>query len=123
MNSNYSVDPRFAYETIIYVAGGVRVADSKGSVIAEYMPVQGDEKNPLGNARDKSIAFSLPFDVIGKPTATWRYTVLVGCQDDHGGAGLGDFRTVEATAKEWTGGGKKKASDPNVYDVILPLNR
>jgi hypothetical protein len=40
-----------------------------------------------------------------------------------GGAGIGDFRSVEPAAKEWIGGGKKKPADPNVYDVILPINR
>jgi glycogen debranching enzyme len=123
MNSNFSIDPRFAYETIVYVGAGVRISNSKGSVLAEYIPIIGDEKNPLGDARQKAIGFAVPLDLLGKPSTTWRYTVVVGCQDDHGGAGLGDFRTVETTAKEWTGGGRKRPADPNVYDVINPLNR
>jgi carbohydrate-binding DOMON domain-containing protein len=123
MNSSYSLDPRYAYETILYVGGGVRVADSKGVILAEYIPVAGDEKNPLGSTRTKEIGFSIPVAVLGKPGTMWRYTVLVGCQDDHGGAGIGDFRTVESSAKEWTGGGRKKPSDSNVYDVIFPLIR
>ncbi|MDP2885755.1 MAG: amylo-alpha-1,6-glucosidase [Ignavibacteria bacterium] len=123
MNSNFSIDPRVAYETIIYVGAGVRISDSRGAVLAEYIPITGDEKNPLGDTRQKVIAFSVPLDVLGKPSTTWRYTVVVGCQDDHGGAGLGDFRTVETTAKEWTGGGRKKPADSNVYDVINPFNR
>ncbi len=123
MNSSYSLDPRYAYETILYVGGGVRVADSKGVILAEYIPVAGDEKSPLGSTQTKEIGFSIPVDVLGKPEAMWRYTVLVGCQDDHGGAGIGDFRTVESSAKEWTGGGRKKPSDSNVYDVIFPLIR
>ena len=123
MNSNFTLDPRYAFETIIYVGGGVRVTDSKGVVLAEYIPVAGDEKNPLGSTKTKEIRFSLPLALLGKPTADWRYTVLVGCQDDHGGAGIGDFRSVEASTKEWTGGGRKKPSDSNVYDVLLPGNR
>ena len=121
MNSNFFLDPRYAYETILYVGGGVRVADSKGTVLAEYIPVAGDEMNPLGSTQSKEVSFSVPVDVLGKPGSLWRYTVLVGCQDDHGGAGIGDFRAVESTAKEWTGGGRKKPSDSNVYDVIFPL--
>jgi carbohydrate-binding DOMON domain-containing protein len=123
MNSNYSLDPKFAYEAIIYIGGSVRVADSKGVILAEYIPVAGDEKNPLGSTQTKEIGFSIPVDVLGNPGTTWRYTVLVGCQDDHGGAGIGDFRSVESAAKEWTGGGRKKPSDSNVYDVIFPLIR
>jgi glycogen debranching enzyme len=123
MNSNYTLDPRFAYESIIYVGGGIRIADSKGTVLAEYIPIPGDEISPLGKTQKKLIEFALPIGILGKPTPSWRYTVLVGCQDDHGGAGIGDFRGVEATAGEWTGGGKKKPGDPNVYDVILPVHR
>jgi glycogen debranching enzyme len=121
MNSNLTLDPRFAYESIIYVGGGVRVADSKGAILAEYIPVAGDEKNPLGSTRTKEIGLSVPIDVLGKPVTSWRYTVLVGCQDDHGGAGIGDFRSVESAAKEWTGGGRKRPIDSNVYDEIFPL--
>jgi carbohydrate-binding DOMON domain-containing protein len=77
----------------------------------------------LGSTQKKEIEFSIPVDVLGKPGTAWRYTVLLGCQDDHGGAGIGDFRTVESVAKEWTGGGRKKLSDSNVYDVIFPLIR
>ena len=121
MNSNFSLDPNYAYESIVYVGGGVRVADSKGTILAEYRPVAGDEKNPLGSTQSKEISFSIPCDVLGKPAAAWRYTVLVGCQDDHGGAGIGDFRGVGSTAKEWSGGGRKRPSDSNVYDVIFPL--
>ena len=123
MNSNCSIDPEFAFETIIYVGGGLRVADSKGKVLAEYIPRTGDERNPLGNTLTKEIRFALPFSVLGRPSQSWRYTVLIGCQDDHGGAGLGDFRAVEARAKEWIGGGRKRASEPNVYDSITPIDQ
>jgi hypothetical protein len=121
MNSRYTLDRRHACERIIYVGGGVQVADAEGGILAEYIPVPGDERNPLGDAEAKTIAFSIPVDLLGKPDASWRFTVLVGAQDDHGGAGIGDFRNVETgSAGEWTGGGKKRAGDPNVYDVILP---
>jgi glycogen debranching enzyme len=121
MNSRYVIDPRVAYESIIFVGGGVRVADSKGTVLAEYIPVAGDEKNALGSTSTREITFSIPLDILGTPVPAWRYTVLVGCQDDHGGAGIGDFRSVEPSAKEWTGGGRKKPADPNVYDAIIPF--
>jgi glycogen debranching enzyme len=123
MNSHYSLAPSRAYETIIFVGGGLQVEDSKGKILAAHMPVEGDEAHPLGDAVNRMIEFSLPLDVIGKPENSWRFTVLVGCQDDHGGAGIGEFRTVAAKGGEWTGGGRKKPSDPNVYDVVEPLNR
>ncbi|MBI3577976.1 MAG: hypothetical protein HY089_01030 [Ignavibacteriales bacterium] len=123
MNSNYILDKQFAFENIIYVGGGFRVVDAKGKILAEYLPVSDDGKQPLGDTKEKIISFAIPVELLGKPETSWRYTVLVGCQDDHGGAGVGDFRSVETVAKEWTGGGKKKPTDSNVYDVILPLNR
>lgn len=123
MNSNYILDKQFAYENIMYVGGGFRIVDAKGNIVAEYLPIPGDEHHPLGDTKEKFISFAIPIEILGTPDAAWRYTVLVGCQDDHGGAGVGDFRSVEATAKEWTGGGKKKSTDSNVYDVILPLHQ
>jgi carbohydrate-binding DOMON domain-containing protein len=119
MNSNYALSDRVAYEHIIYAGGGVRVEDSNGKIIAEYVPVPGDEHNPLGNIHSRTISFSLPRDVIGDPDTVWRYSILVGAQDDHGGAGIGEFRSVEREAKEWVGGGKQRTDDPNVYDVII----
>ncbi|MBI3586233.1 MAG: hypothetical protein HY088_03780 [Ignavibacteriales bacterium] len=123
MNSNYLLDKQFAFENIIYVGGGFRVVDARGTILAEYLPIPGDEQHPLGDTKERIISFAIPTEILGMPEPSWRYTVLVGCQDDHGGAGVGDFRSVEATAKEWIGGGKKKPLESNVYDIILPLNR
>jgi carbohydrate-binding DOMON domain-containing protein len=120
MNSNYVLEPSFAFEDIIYVGGGIRLMDSGKKILGEYLPTAGDEKNPIGNVTTKTIEFSLPQKMLGAPSNNWRYVVLVGCQDDHGGAGVGEFRSVEATPGEWIGGGKKHPSDPNVYDVIVP---
>ncbi|MEX2115536.1 MAG: amylo-alpha-1,6-glucosidase [Bacteroidota bacterium] len=119
-NAQYSLPARHAYEIIVYVGGGIRIEDGKGTVLAEYLPVPGDEANPLGRASSGTLSFAIPFEVIGKPGANWNYAVLVGAQDDHGGAGLGDFRTVGPLPTEWTGGGKRSLRDPNVYDVLLP---
>src|SRR6267143_138142 len=120
MNAQFTLKREFAYESVIYVGGGIRVQDSKGKILSEYVPAPGDEKNPLGDAETKTIAFALPIEIVGKPEPSWRYTVLIGAQDDHGGAGIGEFRSVEGKAKEWTGGGKRKPGDPNVYDYVLP---
>jgi carbohydrate-binding DOMON domain-containing protein len=119
MNAQYTLDPNTAYENIIYVGGGVRIEDAASTILAEYLPLPGDEQHPLGNVSTKSVSFSLPQEIIGHPTKKWRYTILVGAQDDHGGAGIGEFRNVEYEAKEWVGGGKVRHSDPNVFDVIL----
>ncbi len=118
-NAHYSLPKGFGFETIIYIGGGVRVEDDRGIVLAEYVPASGDERNPLGSVANRTIEFSIPTDVLGVPQKSWRYAVIVGAQDDHGGAGIGDFRSVEALATEWTGGGKKRPKDANVYDVLI----
>jgi hypothetical protein len=48
-----------------------------------------------------------------------RITILSGGQDDHGGAGIGEFRDVLELPEEWHGGGadsKREAS--RVFDVL-----
>ncbi|MEX0602502.1 MAG: amylo-alpha-1,6-glucosidase, partial [Bacteroidota bacterium] len=118
MNSNVVLPASRAFETVIYVGGGFRVVDANGAIRAEYHPAQGDENNPLGSVATRSIEFSVPIDVLGRPEPAWQYSVFIGAQDDHGGAGIGEFRSVEAEAGEWVGGGKKNPRDPNVYDEL-----
>jgi glycogen debranching enzyme len=121
VNSNYDFHNGFAYRRIIFVGGGVRIDDARGRVLAEYIPSEGDEAHPLGDVRAKRVAFALPAEILGgKPSKSWRYAVLIGCQDDHGGAGIGEFRGVGERAEEWKGGGKADPAASNVYDSILP---
>ncbi|HTX17565.1 MAG TPA: amylo-alpha-1,6-glucosidase [Bacteroidota bacterium] len=117
-NSQVVLDSAFRYDRLIAIGGGVRLTDESGSVLCEYRPGPGDERNPIGNVAAKAIEFSLPLKYLGKPTSSWRMVVLVGAQDDHGGAGVGEFRGVEDTATEWRGGGKIRQADPNVYDIL-----
>jgi hypothetical protein len=106
------------YERILFVGGGVRLEDDRGTVLVEYRPVDDDARRPIGNAVAGTIAFSLPRSLVGKFPPGARWTIFVGAQDDHGGAGLGDFRAVERTAAEWHGGGRTMSSDPNVFDLL-----
>lgn len=119
MNSGYTMPDDLGYESIIYVGGGLRIEDSQRGIVAEYVPTPGDEVEPLGDAREKRISFAIPRHYIGKAPASWRYVVLVGGQDDHGGAGIGEFRSVGAEAKEWSGGGKSDPNHSNIYDVLV----
>ena len=86
---------------------------------ASIVPRSGDEQNPIGNIKGKSIEFSLPLKYLGKPTPEWKMTILIGAQDDHGGAGIGEFRAVERNGSEWIGGGKIDPSNSNVFDVLV----
>ncbi|MEE9289150.1 MAG: amylo-alpha-1,6-glucosidase, partial [Bacteroidota bacterium] len=119
-NSNFLLDPRFAYEMAVYVGGGLRVVDAAGKIVAEYFPGEGDSRDPIGDVSTRTISFSIPIKHIGIPDERWQFSVLVGAQDDHGGAGLGEFRNVVRRADEWAGGGKMNPHDANVYDTILP---
>ena len=96
----------------------MQLEDTTGKVIVAYIPIPGDETNPLGNAHTRTINFALPLSYLGRPGPGWTLTILAGAQDDHGGSGLGDFRTVNPEAGEWNGGGKRNPDDPNVYDVL-----
>ena len=105
------------YQYVVFVGAGVRVEDHWGNVLAEYRPAPDDVRDPLGSPETGRVTFRLPKTVLpGLPGGT-RVTLLVGGQDDHGGAGIGDFRAVEKEAGAWTGGGLPHAGAPNVYDV------
>jgi carbohydrate-binding DOMON domain-containing protein len=117
-NAHYRLDSRYAYEKLLLIGGGVQLEDTTGKVIVAYIPVPGDEAKPLGNTRTGNISFAIPLSYLGHPTPRWTLTVLAGGQDDHGGSGLGEFRTVNPEPGEWNGGGRKNPDDPNVYDVL-----
>lgn len=118
-NANYLLAEEYAYEKLVFVGGGVRLEDKNGKILAAYIPTPPDVTNPLGDAEAGTVSFAIPFSYLGVPTKSWRFTVLVGAQDDHGGAGLGEFRSVNKEAGEWNGGGKTKVDEPNVYDVLV----
>ena len=123
MNSKCRVSPDAAYEKIIYVGGGIRIDDKDGKIVAEYIPIEADAKNPLGDVSEATILFAIPQKFLGVPNDKWQFTILIGAQDDHGGAGLGEFRSVEQKATEWTGGGKQNNDASNVYDVLKVKNK
>jgi carbohydrate-binding DOMON domain-containing protein len=117
-NSGFALDSSMAFERVIYIGGGLEVADDRGTTLAIYVPSGADIADPLGDASTASIRFSVPLKFLGTPSGRWRFAILAGGQDDHGGAGLGEFRSVRSQGDEWSGGGKTRTADPNVYDVL-----
>jgi glycogen debranching enzyme len=117
-NSGYTLPPGAGYDRLILVGGGVRVEDSTGNTVAAYVPLPPDASHPLGDVATGTISFCVPLRYLGTPTHHWRFTVLVGAQDDHGGAGIGEFRSVEREPSEWHGGGKGGDETSNVYDIL-----
>jgi hypothetical protein len=118
LNSQYEVTGPFAYDRLIAVGGGFRVTDETGAILCEYLPRPEDAANPIGNVPRRSVEFSIPVEYLGTPHNGWNITILTGAQDDHGGAGIGEFRSVDAVRGEWVGGGKKNPVLPNVYDFM-----
>lgn len=119
INSGYAVPPDRKYSRAIVIGGGFEIRDSQGKIIGAYMPKEEDISNPLGNVSEKQITFSVPKRLIGTLTSKSKITLLSGGQDDHGGAGTGEFRAVGKKAGEWSGGGKMKETDDLVYDILF----
>jgi hypothetical protein len=118
-NSSYRLPGGRGFERLVLVGGGVRIEDDAGRTLAAYVPLADDPPPRLGDATSGTIAFTLPKELIGSPSAGWVITVLAGAQDDHGGAGIGEFRLVlPGEAGEWQGGGKIRDVDPNIYDAL-----
>ncbi len=114
-NSNYMISDSNSATRIIYVGGGIRVEDENGNRLAEFTPRE--PHDALGDTSIRTINFSLPKKYFPKRSDDWSWTVLVGAQDDHGGAGMGEFRTVKPVAEKWAGGGNTNGSS-NIYDVL-----
>lgn len=119
VNSKYAVPADRKYSRAIIIGGGYEVRNAGGNVIAVYMPEPEDISNPIGNVSKKTISFSIPKRITGILTPSGKITLLSGAQDDHGGAGIGEFRAVGKNPQEWSGGGRKKDSDDLVYDILM----
>ena len=114
-NSGWKLPRKDAADRLIHVGGGFEVVDANQNILAAYHPsAPGFE---LGNVSTATVAFTVPLDLIGDDPANWRITVLTGAQDDHGGAGVGEFRSVSKTGGPWEGSGGGPGK-PNVYDVL-----
>ena len=114
-NSQSQFQAGFKADQIMYISGGVLLVDGKHQPLAEYMPRT--TSGAIGNAESERVRFSLPKDLFSKSLKQATFQIAVGCQDDHGGAGIGDFRPIEAEGSEWLGGGGSLTGS-NVYDWL-----
>jgi hypothetical protein len=117
-NAEFHLPPERAYERLICVGGGFDVRDASGNILVAYVPTEEAIVSPFGNARTGTVRFAIPLRFLGVPNGKWHFTVLAGCQDDHGGAGIGELRTVNKDRGEWNGGGKVSSGDSNVCDIL-----
>ncbi len=114
-NSNYVLNKESGASRIIYVGGGLRIEDERGKTLATFSPMA--PADAFGDTTTSTISFALPKKLFPKPDGKWAWTVLVGAQDDHGGAGMGEFRAVKPNAEQWSGGGNEH-NGSNVYDLL-----
>ncbi|MCB2199285.1 hypothetical protein KQI63_07765 [bacterium] len=114
-NSGYKLPRNMAADRFVDVGGGLNIRDASGETIAQYVP--NDPRYPLGDVASATVSFNIPLDLIGGDSHEWKITVLVGAQDDHGGAGIGEFRNVSETGGRWEGSGGGP-DEHNVYDIL-----
>lgn len=103
MAANQRLAPDRAFHDIIYVGGGVQVRDVLNNIHIQLTP--DNAAMPLGFTGEREIRFRIAKKYLPKLSAQTRVTIFSGAQDDHGGAGLGEFRAVLPAAGEWNGGG------------------
>ena len=115
--SKYHLKKQRTFNRIIYVGGGLEIIESSGQRLAQYIPVQ--VEYPLGFIKIRQIRFKIPKTYLPGLNTNSVITILSGAQDDHGGAGIGDFRAVRTEAGEWYGGsaGKNESVSP-VFDIL-----
>ena len=114
-NSGWKLEDKYSADRFVHVGGGLLVEDAGLNILAEHFPWQPGYE--LGNIVEKRIDFAIPREFLPGEPDEWKITVLVGGQDDHGGAGIGEFRSVNETAGRWVGGGGGKGAS-NVYDHL-----
>ena len=114
-NSGWILGEGKQADRLIHIGGGLEVVDTKGKILAQYIPRQ--LQYPLGNATLGEISFALPRSLFNGDVEDWMITVLVGSQDDHGGGGIGEFRNVTEKGGIWKGSGGGKGSS-NVNDTL-----
>lgn len=115
-NSNYTFPDTLGCSRIIYVGGGFRMEDESGQTLCEFTPRSTAEA--FGDVKTRRVQFAIPAKFFPKSDSHWSFTVLSGAQDDHGGAGMGEFRAVKAQAEQWAGGGNE-GNGPNIYDTLF----
>ncbi len=116
-NAGVGLPEGYEADRFVYVGGGLRVTDGRHKILAEYIPT--DPHCPIGDVAQKEVRFALPRRLFRGDPSQWKISILVGGQDDHGGAGLGEFRAVEKVAGRWVGGGGDGTS--RVYDSAFWL--
>ncbi len=115
-NSGWKLKKKYAADRFIHVGGGYIVEDGEGNILASHLP--DDARYPLGDVSTGEISFAVPRSILHGDPTKWKITILTGAQDDHGGAGVGEFRAVSKEGGMWEGSRNDK-NKSNVYDWLI----
>ena len=116
MNALTEFGKDFRPDRILYIGGGFRLTDTSDATLIEC--VADDAAYPLGSPVSNEIRVSVPRKLLpGKPEK-WKIRIYCGGQDDHGGAGMGEFRSVNPERSQWQGGGNTTGGT-NIYDEMI----
>lgn len=118
-NSNYLLQGNRAYSKLIAIGGGIEISDFLGRNTGYFIPEENDIENTLGSDHTNSVTFSIPKSILGIIDVKTKISILVGSQEDHGSASIGNFRDVNRKQSEWYGGGKWNPTSHNIYDFLL----
>ncbi|MDK9700889.1 MAG: hypothetical protein OEM52_12145 [bacterium] len=116
MNGQYIFPTDFQPDRLLYIGGGFRLTDGNDKTM--YECVADDAAYPLGSPATNEVRVSVPRSLLPNDPAKWKIHIYSGGQDDHGGAGMGEFRSVYPEASQWHGGGNTSGNGTNVYDVL-----
>jgi len=117
-NANLRLPQNMAFHRILFIGGGLQIEDNDDKILAAYR--SDDPRFPLGDVTNREIAFAIPKEYIGNYKENWKFILMVGAQDDHGGGGIGEFRDVGKVASQWQGGGgERETGNCNVYDLFV----
>lgn len=121
-NSGFVFKQNELADYILFSGNGLLLQDGKSqNVLCEYRPVSGSFAP--GDTSSGLIRFAIPKKYLKKINPLEKIVVLSGVLDDHGGDGVGEFRSIGVgNAKTWSGGGKKSTADKrNYYDELKIL--
>ncbi len=116
-NSGYQVGPEDPIQYILYIGNGFRFVTSTGEILVEFVPGQ-ENYYSLVKREEKKLHVAIPVEYFPQVKRWWKYTVIVGGREDHGGGELGAFRKVNDIPCLWYGGGKSDPDAPNWYDIL-----
>ena len=116
-NAQANFQHGFKADQLLYVSGGILLTDAQQQPVAEYLPQAAS--GAIGDVEQRQVSFNLPAELFQGNLKQAAFQLAIGLQDDHGGAGVGEFRDVDAEVSEWHGGGRTNPAGSNVYDWLI----